>query len=69
MRIELFVIHILLKYFQYWLKLKVSLDHLTVRGNNIRYYILPESLHLDRLLVDDAPKVEAKSIAAAKSRT
>ena len=30
----------------------VSLDHLTVRGNNIRYYILPESLPLDTLLVD-----------------
>ncbi len=29
----------------------VSLDHLTVRGNNIRYYILPESLPLDTLLV------------------
>ena len=47
----------------------VSLEHLVVRGNNIRYFILPESLHLDRLLVDDAPKIEAKSIAAAKSRT
>ena len=46
----------------------ISLDHLTVRGNNIRYFLLPESLHLDRLLVDDAPKVEAKSIAAAKSK-
>jgi small nuclear ribonucleoprotein D1 len=29
----------------------VSLDHLTVRGNNIRYYILPEALPLDTLLV------------------
>ncbi|MEW5311164.1 MAG: hypothetical protein WDW38_002900 [Sanguina aurantia] len=35
----------------------VSMDHLSVRGNNIRYYILPESLNLDTLLVDiDQPK-------------
>lgn len=32
------------------------LDHLSVRGNNIRYYILPEALSLDTLLVDDRPK-------------
>jgi len=31
----------------------VNLDHLTVRGNNIRYFILPESLPLDTLLVND----------------
>jgi small nuclear ribonucleoprotein D1 len=28
-------------------------DFLSVRGNNIRYYILPDSLNLDTLLVDD----------------
>ncbi|KAM0787627.1 mRNA splicing protein smd1 [Microbotryomycetes sp. NB124-2] len=33
-----------------------SLDTLAVRGNNVRYYILPDSLPLDTLLVDDAPK-------------
>jgi len=32
-----------------------TLDHLSVRGNTIRYYILPESLNLDALLVDDGP--------------
>lgn len=32
------------------------LDHLSVRGNNIRHYILPEALPLDALLVDDRPK-------------
>ena len=32
-----------------------TLDHLSIRGNTIRYYILPESLNLDALLVDDAP--------------
>lgn len=31
-------------------------DFLSVRGNNIRYYILPDSLNLDTLLVDDTPK-------------
>ena len=28
----------------------VKLDHLTIRGNNLRYYILPESVPLDTLL-------------------
>lgn len=32
-----------------------SLDHLTIRGNNIRYFILPDSLPLDTLLIDDTP--------------
>lgn len=31
-------------------------DNLSLRGNNIRYYILPEALSLDSLLVDDRPK-------------
>ena len=34
----------------------ISLDTLSIRGNNIRYWILPDSLPLDILLVDDAPK-------------
>jgi len=34
----------------------VSLDTLSIRGNNIRYFILPESLPLDTLLVDDEPR-------------
>ncbi len=34
----------------------VNHDFLSIRGNNIRYYILPDSLNLDSLLVDDAPK-------------
>ena len=34
----------------------VQLDTLSIRGNNIRYYILPDSLPLDTLLIDDAPK-------------
>jgi len=35
----------------------IALDHITIRGNNIRYFILPESLPLDTLLVDDAQKI------------
>ena len=31
----------------------VNHDFLSIRGNNIRYYILPDSLNLDTLLVDD----------------
>uniref|UniRef100_A0A0G4HVG4 Small nuclear ribonucleoprotein Sm D1 n=1 Tax=Chromera velia CCMP2878 TaxID=1169474 RepID=A0A0G4HVG4_9ALVE len=34
----------------------VSMDHLTVRGNNIRYYILPDSLPLETLLIDEGQK-------------
>ena len=41
----------------------VALDHLTIRGNNIRYFQLPESLPLETLLVDDAPKVRNKKQA------
>ncbi|KAF7260172.1 hypothetical protein EG68_02459 [Paragonimus skrjabini miyazakii] len=33
----------------------IHLDTLTVRGNNIRYFILPESLPLDTLLIDEGP--------------
>jgi len=34
----------------------VNLDQLSIRGNNVRYYILPESLPLENLLIDDGPK-------------
>lgn len=34
---------------------------MSIRGSNIRYYILPDSLNLDTLLVDlDAPKTRPK---------
>ena len=34
-----------------------AFDHLSVRGSNIRYFILPDNLNLDTLLVDlDQPK-------------
>ncbi|KAI8338776.1 small nuclear ribonucleoprotein-associated protein D1 [Choanephora cucurbitarum] len=38
----------------------VSLDTLSVRGNNIRCVILPDSLPLDTLLIDDSPKSKKK---------
>ena len=43
----------------------ISLDHLTIRGNNIRYFLLPESLPLETLLVNDTNvnKVRAKKTA------
>ncbi|URE05834.1 Small nuclear ribonucleoprotein [Musa troglodytarum] len=34
----------------------VTLDQLSVRGNNIRYYILPDSLNLETLLVEETPR-------------
>ncbi|TXT08794.1 hypothetical protein VHUM_02922 [Vanrija humicola] len=47
------------------------LDSIAVRGNNVRYYILPDSLPLDTLLVDDAPRAKKRkegAAAAAASR-
>nr|XP_022335809.1 uncharacterized protein LOC111132304 [Crassostrea virginica] len=38
----------------------VQVDTLSIRGNNIRYYILPDSLPLDTLLIDDTPKAKQK---------
>ena len=38
----------------------LSLDTLSIRGNHIRYWILPDALPLDMLLVDDAPKPKGK---------
>jgi hypothetical protein len=38
----------------------VTLDHLSVRGNNIRYYILPDSLNLETLMVEETPRVKPK---------
>ena len=41
----------------------VSLESLSIRGNNIRYFILPDSLPLDTLLIDDSPKSKSKKKA------
>jgi small nuclear ribonucleoprotein D1 len=43
-------------------------DFLSLRGNNIRYYILPDSLNLDTLLIDDTPKtVQSKVVSQVKA--
>ena len=34
-------------------KMPTKVDSITVRGNNIRYFHLPDNLNLDTLLVDD----------------
>ena len=46
----------------------IAMDHLTIRGNNIRYVILPESLPVDTLLADDAPKIKQKASANIKAK-
>ncbi len=38
----------------------ISVDSITIRGNNIRYIILPDALPIDTLLVDDTPRAKAK---------
>ncbi|KAF2252508.1 Sm-like ribonucleoprotein [Trematosphaeria pertusa] len=39
----------------------VTLDTMTVRGSTVRYIILPDSLPLDTLLIDDSPKPKNKA--------
>ncbi|KAK4251152.1 hypothetical protein VTI28DRAFT_1405 [Corynascus sepedonium] len=39
----------------------IPLETLNVRGSTIRYFILPDSLPLDTLLIDDAPKPKNKA--------
>ncbi|CAL1269028.1 unnamed protein product [Larinioides sclopetarius] len=46
----------------------VQLETISIRGNNIRYYILPDSLPLETLLVDDTPKAKAKKKETAVGR-
>ena len=46
----------------------VPLDSLSIRGNTIRYYILPDSIPLDTLLIDDAPKAKKKKEAERGGR-
>ncbi|KAF2481936.1 hypothetical protein BDY17DRAFT_317613 [Neohortaea acidophila] len=40
---------------------QISLDQVNIRGSEIRYFILPDSLPLDTLLIDDAPKPKNKA--------
>ena len=39
----------------------VQLDTINIRGSTIRYFILPDHLPLDALLVDDQPKPKNKA--------
>jgi len=45
-----------------------NLDSLSIRGNNIRYFILPDSLPLDTYLIDDSPKIKAKAKKDGKKK-
>ncbi|XP_030641184.1 small nuclear ribonucleoprotein Sm D1-like [Chanos chanos] len=38
----------------------VQLEALSIRGNNIRHFVPPDSLPLDMLLVDIEPKIKSK---------
>ncbi len=38
----------------------IAMDTISLRGNTIRCYILPDSLPLDTLLIDDTPKAKAQ---------
>eukprot|EP00465_Bigelowiella_longifila_P010045 CAMPEP_0185254738 /NCGR_PEP_ID=MMETSP1359-20130426/3655_1 /TAXON_ID=552665 /ORGANISM="Bigelowiella longifila, Strain CCMP242" /LENGTH=135 /DNA_ID=CAMNT_0027838067 /DNA_START=35 /DNA_END=440 /DNA_ORIENTATION=- len=44
----------------------VHLDTLSIRGNNIRYFILPDSLNLDALLVEEVKKKKRLPAAGAE---
>jgi small nuclear ribonucleoprotein D1 len=38
----------------------VTLEHLTIRRNTIRYFFLPEDLNIEQFLVDDSTKLKQK---------
>ncbi len=40
----------------------VSYDSLSIRGNNIRLYILPDSLNIDNLLVEEKPSKSGQGV-------
>ena len=40
----------------------ISLDQLTLRGSSIRYVILPETLQLDALLVEEETKAKKAKV-------
>lgn len=46
----------------------ISMDTINIRGSMIRYFILPDSLPLDTLLIDDAPKPKNKARKEAADR-
>jgi len=46
----------------------LPLDAMNIRGSTVRYFILPDSLPLDTLLIDDAPKPKNKARKEAADR-
>lgn len=46
----------------------MKLEALSIRGNNIRYYLLPDALPLETLLIDDTPKSKSKRKEAVAAR-
>lgn len=46
----------------------VPMESLSVRGNNIRHVILPDSLNLDTLLIDDTPLIRPGVAKASAGR-
>ena len=44
----------------------ISLDQLTLRGSSIRYVILPETIQLDALLVEEESKAKKAKAPAKK---
>lgn len=46
----------------------IQLDQLTVRGSSIRYVILPETLQLDALLVEEENKVKKGKLPGKKAK-
>jgi small nuclear ribonucleoprotein D1 len=46
----------------------VQLEALSIRGANIRYFILPDTIPLDPLLVNDIPKTKTKKRKAVAPR-
>lgn len=44
----------------------INLESLSIRGNNIRYYILPDTLNLNTMLIDDTPRPKKKPEPSGK---
>jgi len=43
------------------------MQHLSIRGNMVRFFILPDSINLDTLLVDDRPAIKRLRLDGDKS--
>ena len=46
----------------------IVLDFINIRGNNIRLAVLPDSLNLDTLLIDEVPKKTRNRFNSSKSK-